>query len=222
MNYLYSFQLFENESTRTQELTEDEFITLLKTECSQFSITNDMLYRGCGNVGEYALYKQAERKSTYGGDYHYHKFFNDRKEYPVPRYKSTIGSTSIGAASVLGQVNKALYLVIPYNNSKIIFCPTPDMAAGGNRDVIYTDDMFTMLEYSNNFKINYDKIKDGAKLLHNAGGRKNDINDYTGVEFFTNSNCLLYKLINSKGDTIKSGNKKVQASLDKLLHIISI
>lgn len=222
MNYLYSFQLFENESTRTQSLTEDEFINLLKTECSQFSITNDMLYRGCGNVGEYALYKQAERKGTYGGDYNYHKFFNDRKEYPVPRYKSTIGSTSITAASVFGQENTSVYLVIPYNNSKIIFCPTPDMAAGGNKkDVNYTDDMFTMLEYSDSFKIDYDKIKNGAKLLHNAGGRKNDINDYTGVEFFTNSNCLLYKLINSKGDTIKTDNKQVKASLDKL-HIILI
>jgi len=163
-----------------------------------------MLYRGSGDVGQYAIYNQASRRETYGSGWSYQDFFNKRKDYPVPRYKSTIGSSSLRSASALGSVNEASYLVIPFDNSKIIFCPTPDMAAGAMKKIIeYDDDMFIMVEYSNNFKIDYKSIGVNAERLGKQSGRTHIPDEYMGVEFFTNADCLLYRLGYSTGS--KSG-----------------
>lgn len=170
MKHITQFKIFENK-TRTIPLTEEEFLDIIKKNCTQFNFKNDMLYRGCGEIGEYALYKEAERKGTYGGGYSYKDFFDQRKDYPVPRYKSIIGSTSPIHAGVFGQVNDSVYLVIPFDNSKIIICPKVDMASGDlNAKTIWSDDMFQMKEYSSDFKVN------------------------GHFEFFTNANCLLYRL----------------------------
>lgn len=195
MKHITSYNIFENK-TRTSPLTEEEFLDIFNKNCTQFNFKNDMLYRGCGEIGEYALYKEAEREGTYGSSYAYHDFFNQRKEYPVPRYKSAIGSTSPLHAGVFGQNNSAVYLVIPFDNSKIVFCPTPDMASGGafrNKDGgIYSDDMFVMQEYSSNFKVDRTQLQKGADILKSKLGRGSA--DVSHVEFFTNADLLLYRL----------------------------
>ena len=160
MKYLFSYKIFENKETRTSPLSEEEFISSLKLNCSQFNFENDQLYRGCGDITNYAFYHEEARKATYGTDYPYHVFFNSRNEYPVPRFKSLIGSTSLMAANFLGEMSTSVYLIIPFDNSKIIFCPTPDMAMGvRKKDVTYTDEMFTMMEYSSNFHIDKQEIQ---------------------------------------------------------------
>lgn len=220
MKYLFSYKIFENEKTRTKPLTQDEFVQLFKSNCTQFNFENDQLYRGCGDLGEFALYKEKERLSTYGDNYPYHDFFNARKEYPVPRFKSTIGSTSILAACVLGEMSTSVYLVIPFDNSKIILCPAPDMAMGalGQKDIKYSDDMFEMIEYSSNFQIDKKKIQQNFDLLAKQTGRSISI-EKAGIEFFTNSDCLLYKIGDIKN--INPSGRNIQQNLvnDRINHL---
>lgn len=214
MRHLTPYTIFENnKETRTTPLTEEEFVRIINENCKQFNFNNDMLYRGCGEIGEFALFKEAERNGTYGGGYPYHDFFNQRKDYPVPRYKSIIGSTDPRHACAFGQRNDSVYLIIPFDNSKIIFCSTPDMARGAykNKDKVYTDDMFEMKEYSSNFKAPKE------------------------VEYFTNANCVFYRLgagINRQSkypsiphlvnpDGYKLQNLVLKESMDKLKKLIN-
>jgi hypothetical protein len=222
MKYLFSYQIFENKETRTTPLSEEEFISSLKLNCSQFNFENDQLYRGCGEITDYAFYHEEARSGTYGGNYPYHAFFNARNEYPVPRFKSLIGSTSLMAANFLGCMTTNVYLVIPFDNSKIIFCPTPDMAMGvssptGKKDIKYTDDMFTMMEYSSNFHIDKREIQQKMDLLGNQTGRQVPIGK-AGVEFFTNADCLLYKLGDKKNPVVDSNKRVITDVLDKKIN----
>ena len=146
-------------------------------------------------------------------------FFQARNEYPVPRYKSIIGSTSILAASVFGMFSKCIYLIIPFDNSKVIICPGPDMAAGVARrkDITYTDEMFTMIEYSSNFHINKQEIQKKIDLLGQQTGRSVPISK-AGVEIFTNSDCLFYCLGEVKSLNV---NNKINQELieQKINHL---
>ncbi len=227
MKHITPHKLFENK-TRTSPLTEEEFLDIFKKNCTQFNFDNDMLYRGCGEIGEYALYKETEREGTYGSSYGYHDFFNKRKDYPVPRYKSIIGSTSPLHAGVFGQNNSAVYLVIPFDNSKIVFCPCADMASGSrynSKGDIYSDDMFVMQEYSSDFKVNRTELQIGSDLLKSKLGKGGDVSH---VEFFTNANLLLYRLGSSSSgkppyivNNMILGRVELNKSLDRLKKLIN-
>lgn len=177
--------------TRTKSLSEEEFLDILKKECSNFSFENDLLWRNTGDdFGDFGLYLESERKGTIG-KYNYHTFFDQRKDYPVPRFKSLIGSTTSSGAELLGS-ESSIYLVIPFNNSQLVFAPTPDMALlskiGKNE---YNDDMFIMVEYLKDFKIPVDFLN---KEMQKTGltDRVSDSKlKNLGFEFFTNSSCLL-------------------------------
>ncbi len=181
-------------STRTKGLSEEEFLDILKKECSNFSFENDLLWRNTGDdFGDFGLYLESERKGTIG-KYDYHTFFDQRKDYPVPRFKSLIGSTTSAGAELLGS-ETSIYLVIPFNNSQLVFAPTPDMALlskiGKNE---YKDDMFIMVEYLENFKIPVDFLN---KEMQKTGltDRVSDSKlKSLGFEFFTNSSCLLLEV----------------------------
>jgi len=181
-------------STRTKKLSEEEFLNILKSECSNFSFENDLLWRNTNNsFGDFGLYLEAERKGTIG-KYNYHTFFDQRKDYPVPRFKSLIGSTTSAGAELLGS-ESSIYLVIPFNNTQLVFAPTPDMALlskiGKNE---YKDDMFIMVEYLENFKIPIDFLN---KEIQKTGltDRVSDSKlKSLGFEFFTNSSCLLLEV----------------------------
>jgi hypothetical protein len=220
MKYLFSYKIFENKETRTSPLSEEEFISSLKLNCSQFNFENDQLYRGCGDITNYAFYHEEARKGTYASGYPHHDFFNARNEYPVPRFKSLIGSTSLMAANFLGEMSTSVYLIIPFDNSKIIFCPTPDMAMGvrsRKKDVTYTDEMFTMMEYSSNFHIDKQEIQKKMDLLAQQTGRQISIGK-AGVEFFTNADCLLYKLGDKKTPVVDSNRRIVTEVLDQKIN----
>lgn len=193
MKYLKSFENISDISnresqTRTKKLTEEEFLQILNDRCKNFSFSNDLLWRGTDtHFGEYGLFFEKERKGTYG-NYNYKDFFDLRKEYPVPRYKSLIGSTEKPGAELLSSWGNS-FLVIPFDNSQIVFAATPDLALWSNMGVEFTDDKFIMAEYTRDFKVpeKLSEIRDELKTPYK--GRSGNF----GFEFFTTSPCLLLK-----------------------------
>ena len=92
---ILEFQEFmDRESkTRTKGLNEEEFLEVFKENCKNFSFDNDMLWRNSNNFGDFGIFFEEARIATIG-TYNYKDFFDDRKEYIVPRYKSLIGSNT--------------------------------------------------------------------------------------------------------------------------------
>lgn len=192
MKYLFEFDDYKSREsqTRTKPLSEEEFLQLLKSECKNFSFSNDLLWRGTNDrFGKFGLYLEAERKQTIG-NYNYKDFFDMRREYPVPRYKSLIGSTEKNGAEYLSSQG-SVYLVIPFDNVNIIFAGAPDLALWSKKGQTFTDDLFVMTEYEIDFKVPTDKLW--------SIFRSSKLKDFEGIitsknlgfEYFTNGNCLL-------------------------------
>ena len=203
MIFLLEFDDYkERESkTRTKSLSEEEFLKTLKTNCKNFSFDNDQLWRGTNNrFGSYGLYLEAERKGTIG-EYSYKDFFDVRKDYIVPRYKSLIGSTEFNGAEHLSSED-SVYLVIPFDDSNIVFAGAPDLALWSRKKQDFTDKLFILETYVKDFKIPYDKLW-SILLSSTLSGFENIIKKQKlGFEFFTNSKCLL--LSKDKVDWLKS------------------
>ena len=185
-------------TTRTKSISEEEFLDILRENCNNFSFENDILWRNSGgDFGDFGLFLEKERRQTIG-KYSYKTFFDLRKGYPVPRYKSLIGSSSREGADFLGSGSKN-FIVIPFDNSQIVFAGSPDLALWSKVDQEFTDDLFVMTQYGENFKVpNYklSAIRSSSKL-----GTFKKAKEY-GFEFFTTSPCLL--LHESKIDWLKS------------------
>ena len=192
MRYLFEFDDYKSREskTRTKSLTDEEFLSLLRNECKNFTFSNDLLWRGTKNsFGKFGIYLEAERAKTIG-DYSYKDFFNFRKEYPVPRYKSLIGSTEKEGAEFLAS-EEHLYLVIPFDNISIIFAGSPDLALWSKKDQEFTDKLFIMKQYEKDFKVPTDdlfSILRGSKLSSYEDIFKSK---KLGFEYFTNGSCLL-------------------------------
>jgi hypothetical protein len=189
MKFILEFNDYSDREspTRTKSLSKEEFLEILKKECNQFSFNNDQLYRRTNNsFGKFGLFLEAERKGTIG-QYLYKDFFNMRKGYPVPRYKSLIGSTSLNGAAYFGS-DSTVYLVIPFDNSEIVFAGAPDLALWSKSKQEFTDDLFILEKYKSNFKIPLNKLE----FIRNTSSLSSYTSlDKYGFEFFTNSSCLL-------------------------------
>lgn len=189
MKFILEFNEYSDREspTRTKSLSKEEFLEILKKECNQFSFNNDQLYRRTNNsFGKFGLFLEAERKGTIG-QYLYKDFFNMRKGYPVPRYKSLIGSTSLDGAAYFGS-ESTVYLVIPFDNSEIVFAGSPDLAIWSKSKQEFTDDLFILEKYKSNFKIPLNKLE----FIRNTSSLSSYTSlDKYGFEFFTNSSCLL-------------------------------
>ena len=137
-------EFFDRESkTRTKPVTEDEFLEIIRENCKNFSFMNDVLWRKSNrSFGDLGLFSEKERKQTIG-NYNYKEFFDLRKDYPVPRYKSLIGSTSKEGADFFGS-DSDMYMVIPFDNSQIVFAGTPDLALWSKLGQEFIDNLFTM------------------------------------------------------------------------------
>lgn len=199
MNLILEFEEFKSQEskTRTKSLDSEQFLKILNENCKNFSFNNDLLWRGTNNkFGQFGLWFQSERKYTIG-DYNYKNFFEERKDYPVPRYKSLIGSTeSIGAKRLSS--DNTLYLLIPFDNSDIIFAGCPDLALWSRVGQEFSDDLFIMKKYVENFKVPTKELFDilyKSKLSSNFGKMG------LGFEFFTSSSSLL--LHSSKVDWLE-------------------
>lgn len=173
--------------TRTKSVSEEEFLEMIRENCKNFSFMNDVLWRKSNrSFGDLGLFSEKERKQTIG-NYNYKEFFDLRKDYPVPRYKSLIGSTSKEGADFFGS-DSDMYMVIPFDNSQIVFAGTPDLALWSKLGQEFIDNLFTMKEYSKGFQVPVDElslIRDKSKLGSFEKAKK------LGFEFFTTSPCLL-------------------------------
>ena len=141
MRLILEFEEFKTKEskTRTKPLNEDDLLRIINENCKNFSFNNDLLWRGTNrHFGDFGIWFESERKGTIG-DYSYKKFFDDRKGYPVPRYKSLIGSTQKGGASYLSS-DGSVYMVIPFDNSQIVFAGSPDLGLWSKTGQSFSDD----------------------------------------------------------------------------------
>ena len=175
--------------TRTKSVSEEEFLEMIRENCKNFSFTNSVLWRSSNReFGNLGLFSERERARTIG-NYNYKDFFELRKEYPVPRYKSLIGSTSKNGADYFGSAG-SLYMVIPFDNSQIVFAGTPDLALWSKVGQEFTDNLFTMKEYTENFQVPVDELS-LIRAKSKLGTRFSEKVIELGFEFFTTSPCLL-------------------------------
>lgn len=133
MNNLYKYSDYIKEyynrqhngkKTRSESLTEEEFIKILKTNCSNFNPhKSGYLYRGANDTGDYVLIDPSKysRGSIEGVDTHTFLMDNmpEWRDYPS-RSKSVIASTDKNVARGYGAER---YIVIPFNMSLIGICP---------------------------------------------------------------------------------------------------
>jgi hypothetical protein len=198
MKYLKNFEPFVEglagtnydipDIIRCKDLSEEEFLNILNTNCKNFSFQNDLLWRSKGKRGgDLQLFEPNLRRAD---PLAFPKFFNKIKDdpnFPVKRQKSLIGVSDKEILKKL--VGEEMWLVIPFDESQIIFCPIVDLWAlddqrmkksekVGGRDV--SEENFIMKTYTSNFQIPLSELE----RLRNA-------NIKNGVEFFTSSPCLL-------------------------------
>ena len=193
MKRILEFQEFmDRESrTRTKGLNEEEFLEVFRENCKNFSFDNDMLWRNSNNFGDFGLFFEKDRNGTIG-TYNYKDFFDDRKDYIVPRYKSLIGSTTKEGSEAFASTSTT-YIVIPFDGANIVFSCSPDLALLSKMKQEFSDSLFLLKQYDAGFKAPTSKLYD--IMSHTAISTFTDIfvNKNLGFEYFTNANCLMIK-----------------------------
>ena len=183
---------------RTKELNGSDFLEILNENCKNFSFDNTQLWRSKTKKYDLELFTPAPRNAD---PLAFKDFFNEIEhntdEYPVVRKNSLIGGTDKEICNFL--VGGDMYLVIPFDDSEIVFCPMFDMwpmsddrknLTGKNMLVNgrpISKDNFKKVSYSKNFQYL-------DKGWHNKG-----------CEFFISSPCLLVH--ESKIDWLKKNLK---------------
>lgn len=197
MKYLLEYK----DHSKYNELTLVEFKELLANNCKNYSPDNNQLYRGDSIEEKYLLHSPIER---YGG-ITYTDFFDlkakDTEKYPVVRHNSLIGVGGGNKPQMLefckiigstdGMIDSDAYVVIPFDNSKLVFCPSVDLYILDTVNHIknVNDEDFVMCEYTENFKVPVSEIEEIQKRLK-VSNKHND----KGFEFFTSSPCLLINI----------------------------
>ena len=185
---------------RCKDLNEQEFLDLLNQNCKNFSFSNDLLWRSKkrGSKSDLQLFQPSPRNAK---PIAFPNFFNniaDDPNFPVKRKNSLIGGTDPKKLKML--VEADIFLVIPYDNSEIVFCPVVDLCwlsddREGKGELVnkkpISEDNFVMVNYTPDFKIPTDEL---SKL--------DKVNLRAGAEFFTSSPCLL--LHESKIDWLRN------------------
>lgn len=206
------------ELKRTKELNGSDFLEVLHENCKNFSFDNSQLWRSKYKKYNLELFTPAPRNAD---PLAFKDFFNEIEhntaEYPVVRKNSLIGGTDKDVCKFL--VNADIYLVIPFDNSEIVFCPIMDLwgLSDDRRNVSGVNmlvdgkpigkENFIKVNYTENFKIPLDEIKKLPKAkteLPKSGLIKN-YNGGVACEFFTSSPCLL--IHESKIDWLKKNLK---------------
>ena len=173
---------------RTKPLSDVEFMEIFNKECKNFSFSNDLLWRGRVKKHDLELFNPSYRRAS---PLAFPKFFNkieDDPNFPVIRKKSLIGGTNLDILRHLTGVD--IYLIIPFDNSQIVFCPIIDMWGMDDErrkssEIIsgkpVSGDNFIMKSYTPDFRVPIEELK---KLPKSHSIEK-------GVEFFTSSPCLM-------------------------------
>lgn len=218
MKYIKKYKIFESELlndlklrksiTRTKSLSDEEFLKILKDYCKNFTFQNDILWRKSNvGFGSFGLFFEKERQRTIG-EFNYKNFFDLRKDYPVSRHISLIGSTSKHGANYFGN-DSDLYMVIPFDNSQIVFAGSPDIAIWAKLNQEFTDDLFVKRKYCKNFRVPVEELTKilSASKLSGLEPNKLSLILKLGFEFFTSSPCLL--IHESKIDWLKENMQLV-------------
>jgi len=178
-------------STRTKGLNKEEFLEVFRENCKNFSFDNDMLWRSSNNFGDFGLFFEEARISTIG-TYNYKDFFDDRKDYIVPRYKSLIGSTTKEGAVTFGSNNNN-YIVIPFDGANIVFSCSPDLALLSKTNQEFSDKLFLLKQYDVEFKSPVSELFEIMSHTTLSSYRDKFVEMNLGFEYFTNANCLMIK-----------------------------
>ena len=176
------------ELIRCRDLNEEEFLDILKSNCKNFSFKNDLLWRSKGKRGgDFELFEPNPRRAV---PLAFPKFFDrikDDPNFPVKRQNSLIGGNNKKTLEIL--VGNNIWLVIPFDDSQIVFCPIVDLWALDDKRMKGSEKVdgkevsgenFIMTKYTKNFTIPLDKLNALPKASTSQG-----------VEFFTSSPCLL-------------------------------
>ena len=177
--------------TRTKGLNEEEFLEVFRENCKNFSFENDMLWRNSNNFGDFGIFFEEARIATIG-TYNYKDFFDDRKEYIVPRYKSLIGSTT-KEGSVAFASTSTTYIVIPFDGANIVFSCSPDLALLSKMKQEFSDSLFLLRQYDAGFKAPVSGLFDMMSNTAISSLIDKSIEKNIGFEYFTNANCLMIK-----------------------------
>ena len=193
MKIILEFQEFiDRESrTRTKGLNEEEFLEVFRENCKNFSFDNDMLWRNSNNFGDFGLFFEKDRNGTFG-TYNYKDFFDDRKDYIVPRYKSLIGSTTKEGSEAFASTSTT-YIVIPFDGANIVFSCSPDLALLSKTKQEFSDSLFLLKQYDAGFKAPVSELFDIMSNTTISSLIDTSIKKNLGFEYFTNANCLMIK-----------------------------
>ena len=193
MKIILEFQEFiDRESrTRTKGLNEEEFLEVFRENCKNFSFDNDMLWRNSNNFGDFGLFFEKDRNGTIG-TYNYKDFFDDRKDYIVPRYKSLIGSTTKEGSEAFASTSTT-YIVIPFDDANIVFSCSPDLALLSKMKQEFSDSLFLLKQYDAGFKAPVSELFDIMSNTTISSLIDTSIKKNLGFEYFTNANCLMIK-----------------------------
>ena len=194
MKLILEFQEFmDRESkTRTKGLNEEEFLDVFRENCKNFSFDNDMLWRNSNNFGDFGIFFEEARSGTIG-TYNYKDFFDDRKDYIVPRYKSLIGSTTKEGAEAFASTSNT-YIVIPFDGANIVFSCSPDLALLSKTKQEFSDKLFLLKQYETGFKVPTNELLDIMSHTTLSSFRDMFVQKNLGFEYFTNANCLMLKV----------------------------
>ena len=193
MKIILEFQEFiDRESrTRTKGLNEEEFLEVFRENCKNFSFENDILWRNSNNFGDFGLFFEKDRNGTIG-TYNYKDFFDDRKDYIVPRYKSLIGSTTKEGSEAFASTSTT-YIVIPFDDANIVFSCSPDLALLSKMKQEFSDSLFLLKQYDAGFKAPVSELFDIMSNTTISSLIDTSIKKNLGFEYFTNANCLMIK-----------------------------
>jgi hypothetical protein len=197
------------EYERSRDISEEEFLEILRTHCQNFSLDNDPLYRMKSKKGDLQLFTPMPRNAK---PVAFPKFFNDienNPDYPVIRKNSLIGGTNLTVLKVLIS-DIPPYHVIPFDGSELVFCPVMDLWAladdpskwnhrrGENQLIGGKEpgmENFIKVTYEKGFRIPSVELN----KLPNAKGKTKMGEAY---EFFISSPCLL--IHDSKMDWLRN------------------
>lgn len=182
---------------RIKTLSDIEFLDILNKECKNFSFENDELIRYANFDKDFGIFLGSKRKEGNGTFKSFFQQIENDEDVTVKREQSIFGlcalpknlknkEKGLDFIKMFGDNKK---LLIPFDNSDIIFCPVLDLMLL-NRYNHINKDAFVKGTYTKNFKVPIDE-------LSLKPGNMN-----FGCEFFLSSNCLVLNY--DKKDWLKS------------------
>ena len=109
----------------TQKLTEQEFDTIRKESCKNWTKAETELFRGMPDLGDYLIVDPLKgdfRSSIENTNIHLDLLSNLPSWKDYPKYERCVIGGSPGA---VGSYGDAIYEVVPFDNVKIAVCPQP-------------------------------------------------------------------------------------------------